>query len=98
MILLLVPVAGALVGLALWVALRQVGLLGLPPGDTAGTTGGTGGERGYGYGGGGSDRGSGVRGFLDSLPAGLLVGVIVVSAIWITMWLVALFVGMGILS
>lgn len=100
MILILIPVAGIVLGVGLWVALRGLGALNMPgsepgpsrperrerPMPTATTS--------YYYG----ESSSGFRGWLDNIPQWALLTVIGLSGVWILGWLIVLIIGLSMLS
>lgn len=106
MILLLIPLAGLLLGLGLWVGLRGLGMpsLGVDRPDR----GWRGSERERRDGGEGfswrpsayssSSGGGGLREWADRMPAGCLIAVIAVSGLWILGWLIFLVFGLNLLS
>ncbi|MEW6154128.1 MAG: hypothetical protein AB1673_09110 [Actinomycetota bacterium] len=94
MILVLVPVAAVVVGLALWVALKGMGALTVPGADHAGGgAGGYGRERFR-----DQPRPTSLREWVDRVPFGVYVGIIAVSAVWVLAWLIALIVGLSFLT
>ncbi len=99
MILLLIPVAGLVLGLGLWVGLRRFDALTL---GFDGTDRASRRDRRSGGGGfslrPGSFRSEGVREWADNLPQGCLIGVIAVSVLWILAWLGLLIFGLSLLS
>ncbi|MFP5320032.1 MAG: hypothetical protein ACLGI2_17290 [Acidimicrobiia bacterium] len=91
---LLIPLVAVALGVGLWFLLRGVGAFNVPGADP-----------GAGYGGGGyrpstweASRGGSVRERIDALPQGCLIGVIVVSGLWILGWVIALFIGLSLLT
>ena len=103
MILLLIPVAGIVLGLGLWVGLRGLGMpsMGIDRpqrGDRA-----RGRDSGEGFtwrppSFSTSSGGGGLREWADRMPAGCLIAVIAVTGLWIVGWLIFLIFGLNLLS
>lgn len=87
MILLLIPVAGIVLGVAAWAVLRGMGALnvlgveGRVPAETR--------QR---------REPSNLRERVEDIPQGCLIAVIVVTGLWVLGWLVVLIVGLSVLS
>ena len=87
MILLLIPLAGIVLGVALWGVLRGMGALnvlgveGRVPQQTR--------ER---------REATNLRERIEDIPQGCLIAVIAVTGLWILGWLVVLIIGLSVLS
>lgn len=90
---LLIPLVAVALGVGLWFLLRGMGALNVPSADPA-----------PGYGGGyrastwQASRGGSFRERIDALPQGCLIGVVVVAGLWILGWIVALIIGLSLLT
>lgn len=110
MILVLIPLAGIMLGLGLWAALRSFGALNLPGADSS-----SGRARGApwtsrqpreqrepaprAWGPSSESYGTtGIRERIESLPQGCLLAVIITAGVWILGWLIVLVVGLSYLS
>ncbi len=105
MILLLIPLAGLMLGVGLWIGLRGLNALNVPGGEPTAYLPPSqwepqpqGQARQYMPPSGTSTRGSTWRDRAADIPQGWLVGVIVVSGIWILGWLIVLVIGLSLLS
>ena len=106
MILLLIPVAGVVLGLGLWVALRGLGMpsMGIDRPDRGSRAD----RRDRRESGEGftwrpasfttSSGGGGLREWADRMPAGCLIAVIAVTGLWVLGWLIFLIFGLNLLS
>lgn len=95
---LLIPVVAIGLGVGLWFLLRGVDALNVPGAEPAASSYRGGYGSGYGGGSWSASRGGSVRERIDALPAGCLIGVIVVAGLWILGWVIVLIVGLSFLS
>jgi hypothetical protein len=92
-ILVLVPLVGVVLGVALYVILRGIGVFNILGGEPP-----TREARSYRASGEWRSRGLSLGERLDAVPRGCLIAIIVVAGIWIIGWLVVLLVGLSFLS
>lgn len=108
MILLLIPLAGIMLGLGLWAALRGFGALNLPGAEPSSRGGGgppwtsrerrDSRERMWRPSGSDGYAPTGIRERIENLPQGCLFAVIITAGVWVLGWLIVLVVGLSYLS
>ena len=89
MILILIPLAGIFVGLALWAVLRGMGIMNVLGAENSGSSWRD--RRGY-------EPPSSMRERIAQIRPGCLIGIIAVCGVWLLGWLIVLIVGLSVLS